>query len=351
MRNVFFSRLVAALCVAILCLLPASAVLATEAREYTVTYHANGGTGSVPATNTYRSGKEVVVQFTPAPTKAHAVFIGWARENPDAAEPEFTSVGQTFSLRSSTDLYAVYERQRYYILYDGNGCDETASVPTDDDGYWAEEEASILFSPAPTKSGSRFLGWAKSASAEKPDYPVNVSRKISITGSMTLYAVWSDGTQKPRAPLEKALSWETNLNVNKNLIGDFMNLSEALYSILGDAQQGAALTQDSNGKTYLTVLSVKENAPWQENALLAKNTAVINAAQALAVDRIAIAGEDTGYYSEINNDGTIGQKKFYTNNLSVMPQANTQNRLNAASQGAGASLQMQGAKRLRQAAL
>ncbi len=77
---------------------------------YTVTYDANGGTGSVPTDAThYEEGSTVTALFDPLPTRQDYVFIGWSRE-PASNEPEFGIYNDTFTITENTTLYACWEK-------------------------------------------------------------------------------------------------------------------------------------------------------------------------------------------------------------------------------------------------
>lgn len=77
--------------------------------KYSVTYNANGGTGSVAATARYEVGSEVAVDFANVPTNSGRTFLGWSK-NKSAEEPEFVSDGTTsFEIgEENVVLYAVW---------------------------------------------------------------------------------------------------------------------------------------------------------------------------------------------------------------------------------------------------
>ena len=74
----------------------------------TATYHANGGTGSVPAPATATVGQTITVTFSPAPTKSGKTFRGWST-NAAATSATYTSSGtKTFTASTDVTLYAVF---------------------------------------------------------------------------------------------------------------------------------------------------------------------------------------------------------------------------------------------------
>lgn len=169
--------------------------------QYTVSYHANGGTGTPPIDNhLYYTGDNVTVLFSPVPTKEHAVFAGWSA-SPDAQTPTFTSTdNNSFNIGTSNiDLYAVWEEEPYMqIAYSASPSDE---VPIDDTHYYDGQMVTVKFSPSPSCYGKTFLGWSDEPDAIIPDYTTNGSKTftVSLNGESSvkvLYAVWEKETPK-----------------------------------------------------------------------------------------------------------------------------------------------------------
>ena len=81
-----------------------------EPIKYTVSYNANGGTGSVPASVEYEEGKTATVDFEAVPTKEGFKFLGWA-ETPESATATYTSTGtNSFTMgTANVTLYAVWQ--------------------------------------------------------------------------------------------------------------------------------------------------------------------------------------------------------------------------------------------------
>jgi hypothetical protein len=73
---------------------------------WTLSYDANGGSGSVPAGGAYNDGTMVSIDFSPSPTREDVVFGGWKR-HPYGAFAEFVPGGvETLVLEENTTLYA-----------------------------------------------------------------------------------------------------------------------------------------------------------------------------------------------------------------------------------------------------
>ena len=74
-----------------------------------------------------------------------------------------------------------------YTLNNGIG-----SVPTDSNKYFADQTATVLFSPAPTRVGYTFQGWAVSSTASEATYMSDGTTTFTISsGNVTLNAIWA----------------------------------------------------------------------------------------------------------------------------------------------------------------
>lgn len=49
-----------------------------------------------------------------------------------------------------------------------------------------------VFTPAPTKTGETFLGWAESASASSATYTASGTKTFTASTDVTLYAVFGE---------------------------------------------------------------------------------------------------------------------------------------------------------------
>lgn len=193
--------------------------------QFTVTYHANGGTGALPLDNhSYYTGDTVNVLFAPAPTKEHAVFAGWSA-SPDALSASFIA-SQTTSFQigsSNVDLYAVWEEDPHMQIRYSAG--ESEKAPVDDTHYYDGQMVTVKFTPAPSCYGKNFLGWSDDPQATVPDYTQNGSKTFTVSlngkGSIkVLYAVWE--TEAP-----KHITYDFN---NVTLTGSFPSDSTDYYT-------------------------------------------------------------------------------------------------------------------------
>ncbi len=76
---------------------------------------------------------------------------------------------------------------KYTVTYDANG---GSGAPTDSNTYALGTTVSAIFSPAPTRTGYTFAGWATTNSAVTATYSASGTTSFTITGNTTLYAIW-----------------------------------------------------------------------------------------------------------------------------------------------------------------
>ena len=148
-------------------------------KEFSLRYDANGGSGSL-AGRTVRYG-ETVTLGSEEPTKEGSSFEGWAK-TADAAAAEYRP-GGSLTVTGDLTLYAVWKLKEFSLRYDANGGSGSIAGRTVRYG-----ETVTLSSEEPTKEGSSFEGWAKTADAAAAEYRPGGS--LTVTGDLTLYAVW-----------------------------------------------------------------------------------------------------------------------------------------------------------------
>ena len=159
--------------------------------EYTITYHANGGTGA-PEAQTYIYAPSGTINLSSTePTRTGYTFLGWSQSS--SAQSASYSPGQAWnrSNASNYDLYAVWSVNTYTITYNANG---GSGAPTATTYEYATSGTVALSSTTPTKTGHTFKGWAKSSTAETPEYTSGAAWSRSIAEDTTLYAVYDPNT-------------------------------------------------------------------------------------------------------------------------------------------------------------
>ncbi len=122
------------------------------AETYTVTFHANGGSGA-PATVTKTEGVALTLPAA-APTRSGYVFRGWAASS--GAASGAWQAGGTYEQEGNATLYAVWKKT-YTITFKADGSGNARNVP--DPVIKVQGETLYLPTTVPQKSGNRFLGW------------------------------------------------------------------------------------------------------------------------------------------------------------------------------------------------
>lgn len=143
----------------------------------TITYDANGGTGSIEPV-TFVSGWKTDLSDGKGLTAPEGkAFRGWSLSKDKVEKVDF------YKLTSSTTVYAVW-KNIYTISYDANG--GTGTVKPQD---VVEGDEITLSDGKDLKAprGKAFAGWSTSSSSVVP------FDAASINSDVTLYAVWTEG--------------------------------------------------------------------------------------------------------------------------------------------------------------
>ena len=130
--------------------------------KYTVTYNANGGTGTM-ATDTVSYGTGYVTK-TNAFTRTGYTFKGW-NEKADGTGTDWTSwIGKswTWTYTKNITLYAQWTINQYSLIVNPNGgvYNGTSSNTTKTVDYGTKQEVNGL----PTRDGYTFQGWNRTGS-------------------------------------------------------------------------------------------------------------------------------------------------------------------------------------------
>ena len=159
--------------------------------SYVLTYHVNGGTGTVPSseTLTFRDADtgSTLVADPSLISKSNAVFLGWNTQ----ADGDGTSynIGDTFTIPSSdVTLYAIWADVYYLLEFNALG-GSGAPSPV----FAKNTEIVEIPDQAPTKSGFDFVGW-QSLSAGST---LTAGNTVTIAGSnIMLFAKYTE-TETP----------------------------------------------------------------------------------------------------------------------------------------------------------
>ena len=159
---------------------------------YSVTYDANGGTGSVTDTEKYAKGAEATVMSNSF-TNGDMVFLGW-NTKADGTGTTYYPNG-TIKVTGNMDLYAQWGDvastvQLTYKANGGNGADITET------GIPNNGKVALLGADTFTRTGYRFTGWNTQADGEGTSFAADASARVddNLGSGNVLYAQWTPNT-------------------------------------------------------------------------------------------------------------------------------------------------------------
>ena len=154
---------------------------------YTVTFDANGGSGTAPSSITQQTGYSFSLPGQSGLSKTGQVFVGWNTKADGTGTPY--SAGAEFTMpNSNIILYAIWNDANitYTVNFDANGGSGSAPAPiTDKAGYGFNLPDQFGLS----KTGYEFSGWNTQADGTGTNY--GVGSIYTIAGDVALYAQWT----------------------------------------------------------------------------------------------------------------------------------------------------------------
>lgn len=156
--------------------------------KYTISYHANGGTG-VPASQSKWYGTALTLSTTNLPTRTGYTFLGWSTSS--TATSATWKAGGSYTTNASDTLYAVWKINIYTVSYNANGGTGAPAKQTKTYGKPLTLSATI-----PEKDDYTFLGWSTSSTATSATWKAGGS--YTTNASDVLYAVWKLAYSKPK---------------------------------------------------------------------------------------------------------------------------------------------------------
>jgi len=154
--------------------------------NYTVTFNANGGTGTAPSTVTVSSGESITVPDGSGLSRTGYVFNGW-NSSSDGTGMKFPAKTY-FTPWENITLYAVWVEASsitYTVTYNING--GTGTTPA---SQTVNDNSSVTLASGSSfsRNGYSFGGWNTNSSGTGIHYGVNSS--YTVTFNVTFYAVW-----------------------------------------------------------------------------------------------------------------------------------------------------------------
>ena len=165
-----------------------------DGKTYTLTYDANGGTGTVPTdSNKYAKGTYAQVVSGSGLTREGMIFLGWSTDK-TAVSPAYYP-GGSVKINDNTTLYAVWGTPtgKAAITYHSNfGNDQTRkSEDKPINSLITVEGYGNLY--LPSRTGYEFIGWNTASDGTGTAYAAGATARLTAGGN-DLYAQWKAGT-------------------------------------------------------------------------------------------------------------------------------------------------------------
>jgi uncharacterized repeat protein (TIGR02543 family) len=165
-----------------------TAALITILCKYPLQYSGNGNTGGTapPSTSQY-TGSQVTVANAGSLEKTGNLFVSWNTDSTGTGSNY--APGSLFTIGTSPiTLYALWEKNKYKISYDGNGSN-FGDVPAE--GMYDYESSVIINNQGSLlRTGYTFSGWNTKNDGTGISYAANSSIIIG-TADVVLYAQWA----------------------------------------------------------------------------------------------------------------------------------------------------------------
>ena len=154
---------------------------------YTVTYNANGGTGSqTDGSSPYAAGATVNVKDQGSITRTGYTFAGWTTASDGSGTVYGPSYTTSFTINANTTLYAQWSIVSYTLSYSANG-----GTGTDPSSSSVQYNSSVTTAANPyTRTGYTFAGWTTNADGSGTVFSVGGSFNMPAANT-TVYAKWT----------------------------------------------------------------------------------------------------------------------------------------------------------------
>jgi uncharacterized repeat protein (TIGR02543 family) len=161
---------------------------------YTVTFDANGGSGTAPTAQTASSGSSVTLPNGSGLTKTGCTFGGW-NTNSSSTGTNYNA-GASYTVTGNITLYAKWNAT---VTFNINGA-TSGTAPTAQTANYGSS-VTLPSGSGLTKTGYTFDGWNTNSSGTETNY--NAGASYTVTGNITLYAKWviPGGTTNDAIPL------------------------------------------------------------------------------------------------------------------------------------------------------
>lgn len=156
---------------------------------YSVTYNANGGTGSVTDTEKYAKGAEATVMSNSF-TNDTKVFLSWNTKTDGTGKTYYPN--STVKITGDVTLYAQWgdKASTVQLTYKANGGKEADIVRNN---LLNNEQVTLLGADTFTRTGYTLTGWNTQPDGSGKGFDLGASARVD-NGSNDLYAQWTPNT-------------------------------------------------------------------------------------------------------------------------------------------------------------
>lgn len=205
-------------------------------KKYTITYNANGGSGT-PSAQIKWYGEAITLSST-KPTRTGYSFQGWATSSTGAV---VYKAGTSYTANASITLYAVWKANTYTITYNANGGSNAPAAQTKTYGVNL-----TLATSKPTRTNYTFKGWSRTSNGAVAYQP---GATYTSNAAITLYAVWELSYFSPKIYNAKA-EWVESENLLTNAAGTFVSGTDSNYGYQNLLSSACSSLGLFNGKAY-----------------------------------------------------------------------------------------------------
>lgn len=233
----------------------------TYAPVYTLQYHLNGGSGTLPNAASYLEGAAVSISDGSALSRADYLFTGWNTQANGSGDSYSAAASISMPPQNLT-LFAQWKTNITVTYHPNGGAGNTYANTVSQTSYTVldNNNQNLRF----TKEGYHLIGWDTNKNAGTAAY--TSGEAITLAGSMTLYAIWEKTTIPPpsltvtyhpnggtgSAYSESTSASEYTLLNNKNI---FLRYERENYYFAGWSTDKNAVSPEYSGGDKVTLVS------------------------------------------------------------------------------------------------
>jgi len=284
---------------------------ATPPVTYTVTFNANGASGTPPEAQTVNDGAVIILPDKGVMTSTGNIFAGW-NENASGGGTTY-SVGASVTVTRNMAFYAQWLdglTPQYTVTFNANGA--TSGAAPASQTVYSGISITVPGQGTLAHSGKTFGGWNTQSNGGGTNYAVGAT--FTVTENVTLYAKWQSAVQytvtynangaSGAAPAKQTVDPGTEITLPG--IGSMTNIGKTFEGWNTNANGSG--TSYAEGATYIVNANTSFYAQWL--------SVPIEPPGATLVEKLAYirnnAGDGVVYDIVVNNNEYIGPQTVAT---------------------------------------